>query len=222
MRSVNENATETITISSSDEEESQTKRPVKTNAKATTGKSPRKASSVTTTGTTDRGTVENNHFMEKLVKGLPKGKKPCKILNDLRIQGVDKEDLIKAALLVQLPRKIRKTLKTLYYLPSTELAESAEELMDFPPKKDKAEQKKVSINETQTNHKKEIVNKKLSKLLEFWPANPETWFKLVEELFQGWEINDDGYKFNYFIKESSALKILDVIERPPEKKSTKQ
>ena len=42
--------------------------------------------------------------------------------------------------------------------------------------------------------------------------------QLVEELFQGLEIDDDGDKFNYVIKKSSALKILDVIEIPPETK----
>ena len=72
----------TIRIISYDEEEPQPKCPMRKKAKATTGKSPRKS----LLAQKINGTKEYNQFMERLVKGSPKGTKPSDILNDLRSQ----------------------------------------------------------------------------------------------------------------------------------------
>jgi hypothetical protein len=56
--------------------------------------------------------------MTELVKGIPKVTKSSKILDNFKPQKVEKEDLIKAALLVQLNKQLKESLKTSYHLPS--------------------------------------------------------------------------------------------------------
>ena len=56
--------------------------------------------------------------MTELVKGFPKVTKSSKILDNFKPQKVEKEDLIKAALLVQLNNQLKESLKTSYHLPS--------------------------------------------------------------------------------------------------------
>ena len=56
--------------------------------------------------------------MTELVKGFPKVTKSSKILDNFKPQKVEKEDLIKAALLVQLTKQLKESLKTSYHLPS--------------------------------------------------------------------------------------------------------
>ena len=77
------------------------------------------------------------------------------LLNDLRSQKVDREELLKTESLGKIPKEISEAFRPSYYLPLMELVEKAEELIGFPPKKEEAEQNKASINQTKTNHRKE-------------------------------------------------------------------
>ena len=67
---------------------------------------------------------------------------------------------MKAALFV--PRQVRETLQTSYYLPARTLAEKAETLVDFSSKEEEVEKFMVGIYKKQTNQRKEIVRKKFS------------------------------------------------------------
>ena len=59
---------------------------------------------------------------------------------------------MKAALFI--PRQVRETLQTSYYLPAKTLAEKAKTLMDFSSKEEEMEKSMVGIYEKETNHRK--------------------------------------------------------------------
>ena len=72
----------------------------------------------------------------------------------------------------------------------------------------------ASINRMETNHRKEIVKKKLPF---FWVSRQETLFRLVEDLFWDRRITDDGEKLSHIVealgKEAASE---ELIRKPPE------